>query len=89
MQAYPEPSDWSVLSSLLRGAQREGWRVAFLAGRVEIVRAAVAPNVVTLPGPWLREARAAGWQVARAAGGVSLALRHPAVRQHVELRLVG
>jgi hypothetical protein len=87
MAAYPEPSDWRVLSELLRFARRDGWQIAFLVGRVEITRAAALPGVVTFPGAILGEARQAGWSIGRAPQRTTLVLRHPAVHQRVDLIL--
>ena len=89
MEAYPDPSDWRVLSELLRFARRDGWQVAFLLGRVEISRAAALPGVVTFPGAILGAARQAGWSIGRAARCTNLVLRHPAVHQRVEVILMG
>jgi hypothetical protein len=101
MQLAFDGTDWSVLSHLLRCAQRDGWRIRFHPDSVEISSARPAPSgVVVLPAALLRVAREAGWQVGRQAaadrggggGGApaaqaSLALRHPSVHQRVRLVL--
>jgi hypothetical protein len=79
---------WSVLSHLLRCAQQEGWQVAFHPGRVEIAGPAHPPGIVTLPAALLRSAREAGW-TARPTQPAALALRHPAVRENVDLLIGG
>lgn len=89
MQPRHEPSDWSVLSGLLRAARGEGWQVVFHATRIEIHQAGSAPGVVMLPARLLREAREAGWQVARAPRSPGLILTHQAVLQRVDLVLGG
>lgn len=80
-------TDWSILSTLLRLAQREGWRVAFEADRVLVAVRWPAPGVLTLPARLMRHARAAGWHAAFRPGAI--ALSHPAVRHRVEVSLRG
>jgi hypothetical protein len=79
-------TDWSVLSALLRLAQREGWTPAFGNGRVRLVHRRAAEGVVVLPAALLTHARQTGWRVARRPQGFEL--RHLAVRHRVELRLI-
>ena len=79
-------TDWSLLSALLRLAQRDGWSVAFKNGRVLVAHRRAARGVVVLPAALLGHAREAGWRVAR--GPQSFELRHPAVRHRIEVRLV-
>ena len=86
MQAALEKTDWSVLSTLLRLAQRDGWRVEFDSDRVMVSSRRTLSGVVMLPSRLMRHARASGWSVAMAPGRIGL--RHPAVRQAVLLRLV-
>jgi hypothetical protein len=86
MQPATLRTDWSVLSTLLRQAQREGWRVEFADDQVLIShRRAAAEGVVVLPALLVRHARANAWQVSRLPEG--FLLRHHAVRQPVSLRL--
>lgn len=85
MRPAPDPTDWSVLSQLLRLAQRAGWQVAFQGGCVEIAPVWVEPGITALPARLLREARQAGWQVGRGEPARGLVLRHPAVREPVRL----
>lgn len=80
-----DPTDWTVLSHLLRLAQRAGWQVAFHGAQVEIAPVWVAPGIVALPARLLREARQAGWQLGRGEPASALMLRHPAVREPVRL----
>jgi hypothetical protein len=82
--AHPR-TDWSVLSALLRLAQREGWTPAFGNGRVRLVHRRAAQGVVVLPAALLGHAREAGWRVSRQPDGFDL--RHPAVRHRVEVKL--
>ena len=86
MQPAFDRTDWSVLSSLLRLAQRDGWRVEFAPDRIMVSsRRNAADGVVTLPTVLVRHAQASGWQMAIRGGEIGL--RHPAVRQGVTLRL--
>jgi len=85
MRPALDPTDWTVLSHLLRLAQHGGWQVAFHGARVEIAPAWAPAGVVALPARLLREARAAGWQAVRGESAPGLTLRHPAVRQPVRL----
>jgi hypothetical protein len=80
-------TDWSVLSCLLRLAQREGWRVEFQDDRILVSGRRVAEGVVVLPAALMCHARASGWQASRQPRGFTL--RHPAVRQSVSLDLEG
>ena len=80
-------TDWSVLSTLLRLAQREGWRVEFAEDRILVSSRRATEGVIVLPATLMRHARASGWQASRLPEG--FALRHPAVRQSVRLRLEG
>jgi hypothetical protein len=89
MEAHPHTTDWHVLSDLLRFARHDGWQALFLPGRVEVTRAVALPGTVTFPGALVRQARQAGWSIGRAGGTGGLVLRHPAVRQRVELQLEG
>lgn len=85
MQPALDHTDWTVLSSLLRHAQREGWRVAFGAESIELDNPATRAGVIVLPAILLKEARASGWHVGRGRG--ELALHHPAVQQTVRVHL--
>jgi hypothetical protein len=85
MEAAHPRTDWSVLSTLLRLAQREGWRVEFDADQVQVSNRRARPGVLVLPSRLIRHARANGWNTAVAPGRIGL--RHPAVRQAVTLRL--
>jgi hypothetical protein len=88
MQLAFDHTDWAVLSHLLRGAQREGWRVTFDAKGIELACPRATATLVVLPATLLRQARAGGWQVSREGPRPTvLALRHPSVRQPVSLRL--
>ena len=87
MQPAFDRTDWSVLSTFLRMAQRDGWRVEFAPDRVLVSSRRMTEGVVTLPAVLVRHARSCGWQTAIRPGEV--ALRHPAVRQGVTLRLGG
>ncbi len=78
-------TDWSLLSTLLRLAQRDGWNVSFREGLVLVVPKRAARGVLVLPAALLGHARGAGWRVARRAGGFEL--HHPAVRHRIEVRL--
>ena len=78
-------TDWSLLSTLLRLAQRDGWNVSFGKGFVLVVPKRAVRGVVVLPAALLGHARAAGWRVARRSGGYDL--RHPEVRHRIEVRL--
>ncbi|MDO9708008.1 hypothetical protein [Paracraurococcus lichenis] len=85
MQPAFDRTDWSVLSSLLRLAQREGWRVEFAPDRILVTNRRAAEGVTILPAALMRHARHGGWQAAVQPG--EIALRHPSVRQQVMLRL--
>ena len=85
MQAARERTDWSVLSTLLRLAQRDGWRVEFDADQVLVSSRQPMQGVLILPSRLMRHARASGWSAAMAPGRIGL--RHPSVRQSVTLRL--
>jgi hypothetical protein len=80
-----DPTDWSILSTLLRLAQREGWWVEFAADRILVRSRAHRLGAVMLPARLLWQAREHGWQ--RVVRPDEIALRHPAVRQSVTLRL--
>lgn len=79
-------TDWSLLSALLRLAQRDGWDIAFKNGRVLVAHRRAMRGVVVLPAVLLGHARGAGWRVARRPEGFEL--RHPAVRHPIEVKLV-
>ncbi|WP_135465674.1 hypothetical protein [Crenalkalicoccus roseus] len=85
MQLVVEPTDWAILSNLLRRAEQEGWRIAFRGDGIEITSPRAGGGVLALPAALLRHARAEGWHVCRKP--CAMALRHPAVRQAVHLRL--
>lgn len=85
MQHAFRPTDWSVLSTLLRLAQREGWRVEFAGQDIFMSSRWAIPGATVLPAVLVGQARAAGWRTVAREGG--LTLRHPAVRQQVSLRL--
>jgi len=85
MQPAFDRTDWSVLSTLLRAAQRDGWRVEFAPDRILVSNRRATEGIITLPAVLVRQARSCGWQAAVRAG--EIALRHPAVRQGVTLRL--
>jgi hypothetical protein len=85
MQPAYDRTDWSILSTLLRLAQREGWRVEFTDDRIMVSSRRAVAGVTVLPATLMRHARATGWQAARLPGGFTL--RHPAVRQRVSLQL--
>jgi hypothetical protein len=85
MEAARDRTDWSILSTLLRLAQREGWRVEFEADHVLVSSRRATAGVIVLPSRLIRHARASGWQAAITPGRIGL--RHPAVRQAVTLRL--
>lgn len=85
MQPALDRTDWSVLSSLLRLAQRDGWRVEFSPDQILVSNRAAPVGVIALPAGLIRHARAAGWQSSVKAGEITL--RHPSVRQGVTLRL--
>lgn len=87
MQPAFDRTDWSVLSSLLRLAQREGWQVEFAPDRILVSSRRAAEGVIQLPTLLVRHARSCGWQTAVRNGEIGL--RHPAVRQGVTLRLGG
>ncbi|MBK1660870.1 hypothetical protein [Paracraurococcus ruber] len=87
MQPAFDRTDWSVLSALLRLAQREGWRVEFAPDRILVSSRRAAAGIVALPAVLLRHARGGGWHCA--VRGEEVALRHPAVRHRVTLRLGG
>jgi hypothetical protein len=87
MPAAHERTDWSVLSTLLRLAQRDGWRVEFDVDQVVVSSRRPPAGVLVLPTRLMRHARASGWNAAIGRGRI--ALRHPAVRQAVTLRLDG
>lgn len=78
-------TDWTLLSKLLRLAQRDGWDIAFSNGRVQMAHRRAAGGVVVLPAALLGHARGAGWRVVRRPEGFEL--RHPAVRHPIEVRL--
>ena len=85
--AFPSPrTDWSLLSALLRLAQREGWNIAFRDGSVSVAHRRAARGVVVLPATLLGHARQAGWSVARRPGAFEL--RHPAVRHRIRVVLL-
>jgi hypothetical protein len=85
MEAAHPRTDWSILSTLLRLAQREGWRVEFEADQVQVSSRRAKAGVIVLPSRLIRHAKASGWQAAVAPGRIGL--RHPSVRQAVTLRL--
>lgn len=85
MQPALDRTDWSVLSTLLRLAQRDGWRVEFSPDQILVSSRQAVDGVITLPAGLMRHARGAGWQSVVRAGEISL--RHPAVRQGVTVRL--
>jgi hypothetical protein len=85
MQLFVEPTDWATLSNLLRRAEQEGWRIAFRGEGIEISSPRAGDGVLALPATLLRHARAEGWDVCHKPH--VMALRHPAVRQAVHLRL--
>ncbi len=85
MQSASDATDWSVLSTLLRLAQREGWRVEFAGQDIFMSSRRAVRGAIVLPAILVRQARAGGWRAAARDGG--LTLRHPAVRQQVSLRL--
>jgi hypothetical protein len=85
MQPALERTDWSVLSTLLRIAQRDGWRVEFAPDRILVSSRRALPGVVPLPALLVRHARSCGWQMAVRRGEIGL--RHPSVRQGITLRL--
>ncbi|MBL6457683.1 hypothetical protein JMJ55_20305 [Belnapia sp. T6] len=85
MEAALQRTDWSVLSTLLRLAQREGWRVEFDTHEVVVSSRRAAAGVIHLPSRLMRHARASGWHAAITPGRIGL--RHPAVRQAVTVRL--
>ena len=78
-------TDWSLLSTLLRLAQRDGWGVEFGDDLVLVVHPRAVRGVVVLPATLLGHARGAGWRVARRSEGFES--RHPAVRHRIELKL--
>jgi hypothetical protein len=80
-------TDWSVLSTLLRLAQREGWWVEFAADRILVRSRNRGLGTVMLPARLVHQAREHGWQ--RVVRPDEIALHHPAVRQAVTLRLAG
>ncbi|TCZ54630.1 hypothetical protein [Roseicella aquatilis] len=85
MQPALARTDWSVLSTLLRLAQRDGWQVEFAPDRILVSSRRAAQGVIPLPARLVRHARSCGWQTAIRRGEIGL--RHPAVRQGVTLRL--
>lgn len=85
MQPAFHATDWSVLSSLLRLAQRDGWRVEFAGQDIFMSSRRAVRGATVLPASLVGQARTGGWQAVARGGG--LTLRHPAVRQHVLLRL--
>jgi hypothetical protein len=87
MQPAFDRTDWSVLSALLRMAQREGWRVEFAPDRILVSSRRATEGVIILPAALMQHARSAGWKEAIRAG--EIVLRHAAVRQGVTLRLEG
>lgn len=78
-------TDWSLLSAVLRLAQRDGWDVSFGSGVVFVAHRRAAEGVVVLPAALMRHAREAGWRAKRAPNGFEL--RHVAVRHRIEVRL--
>lgn len=78
-------TDWSLLSALLRLAQREGWGVSFSNGRVLVAHRRAGGAVVVLPAALLKHARENGWRAARRPAGFELS--HPLVRHRIELSL--
>ena len=85
MQPAFDRTDWSVLSTLLRLAQRDGWQVEFAPDRILVSSRQAAAGVIRLPALLVQHARSCGWQTAIRHGEIGL--RHPAVRQGVTLRL--
>jgi|APCry1669188879_1035177.scaffolds.fasta_scaffold167054_1 hypothetical protein len=85
MQPAFDRTDWSVLSTLLRTAQRDGWRVEFAPDRILVSSRRATEGILMLPAVLVRQARSCGWQAVIRAGEIGL--RHPAVRQGVTLRL--
>ncbi|MDI3306179.1 MAG: hypothetical protein QJR07_03675 [Acetobacteraceae bacterium] len=78
-------TDWSVLSCLLRLAQREGWGVEFREDHILVSNRRAEEGVIVLPAVLMRHARSSGWQANRMPDGYML--RHPAVRQSISLQL--
>ena len=78
-------TDWSLLSTLLRLAQRDGWNISFGKELVLVVHRRAARGVLVLPAALLGHARGAGWRVARRPWGFEL--HHPAVRHRIEVRV--
>ena len=78
-------TDWSLLSKLLRLAQRDGWDISFAEDRVSVAHRRARGGLVVLPVALLGHAREEGWRVARQPAGFEL--RHPSVRQRVEVSL--
>jgi hypothetical protein len=85
MQPAFDRTDWSVLSTLLRLAQREGWRVDFTSDRVVVSNRRAADGVVPLPATLVHHARGNGWHMEVRTAEITL--RHPSVRQGVTLQL--
>jgi hypothetical protein len=85
MQPAYDRTDWSVLSTLLRLAQREGWRVDFTSDRVLVSNRRAAEGVVPLPATLIHHARSHGWQIEIRTAEITL--RHASVRQGVTLQL--
>jgi hypothetical protein len=56
MQPAFDRTDWSVLSTLLRMAQRDGWRVEFAPDCVLVSSRRATEGVVTLPAVLVRHA---------------------------------
>ena len=84
--AFANPrTDWSLLSKLLRLAQRDGWDIAFGDGRIQVAHRRADGRVVVLPATLLGHARQSGWTVVRRPLGFEL--RHPAVRHPIEVKL--
>ena len=79
-------TDWSLLSKLLRLAQKDGWNIAFGNGSVLVAHQRAERGVVVLPAGLLSHARQGGWRIERRPSGFEL--RHPAVRHRIEVRLV-
>ncbi len=78
-------TDWSLLSKMLRLAQRDGWDIAFREDRVLVAHRRARSGVVVLPTSLLGHAREEGWRVVRRPTGFEL--HHPSVRQWVEVSL--
>lgn len=85
MQPAFHSTDWSVLSALLRLAQRDGWRVEFAGQDIFLSSRRAVRGAMVLPASLVGQARANGWRMVAQDGG--LLLRHPTVRHQVSLRL--